>query len=105
MLFTNENISLMNKRFKIWLDSVNLNANSFSKLVNLNRSTVSHIISGRNKPSIDVLEKILVIYPDLNINWLITGFGSIKVKTDNIKKSVNKVVIFYEDSSYEELVN
>tara|TARA_E500000081_G_C5945651_1_gene267005 strand:+ start:53 stop:340 length:288 start_codon:yes stop_codon:yes gene_type:complete len=95
----------MNKRFKIWLDSVNLNANSFSKLVNLNRSTVSHIISGRNKPSIDVLEKILVIYPDLNINWLITGFGSIKVKTDNIKKSVNKVVIFYEDSSYEELVN
>ncbi len=104
-MFTNENISLMNKRFKIWLDSVNLNANSFSKLVNLNRSTVSHIISGRNKPSIDVLEKILVIYPDLNINWLITGFGSIKVKTDNIKKSVNKVVIFYEDSSYEELVN
>tara|TARA_E500000331_G_scaffold115368_1_gene112394 strand:- start:1466 stop:1753 length:288 start_codon:yes stop_codon:yes gene_type:complete len=95
----------MNKRFKIWLDSVNLNANSFSKLVNLNRSTVSHIISGRNKPSIDVLEKILVIYPDLNINWLITGFGCINVKTDNIKKSVNKVVIFYEDSSYEELVN
>ncbi len=104
-MFTNENISLMNKRFKIWLDSVNLNANSFSKLVNLNRSTVSHIISGRNKPSIDVLEKILVIYPDLNINWLITGFGCINVKTDNIKKSVNKVVIFYEDSSYEELVN
>ena len=104
-MFTNENINFMNKRFKIWLDSVNLNANSFSKLVNLNRSTVSHIISGRNKPSIDVLEKILAIYPDLNINWLITGFGSINVKTDNIKKSVNKVVIFYEDSSYEELVN
>jgi transcriptional regulator with XRE-family HTH domain len=105
LLFTNENIYLMNKRFKIWLDSVNLNANSFSKLVNLNRSTVSHIISGRNKPSIDVLEKILAIYPDLNINWLITGFGSINVKTENINKNVNKVVVFYEDSSYQELVN
>ena len=95
----------MNKRFKIWLDSVNLNANSFSKLVDLNRSTVSHIISGRNKPSIDVLEKILAIYPDLNINWLITGLGSINVKAENINKNVNKVVVFYEDSSYQEIVN
>ena len=103
---TNVNITKMNKRFKLWLESQNLNANSLSKLVDLNRSSISHIVNGRNKPSVDMLEKILSIYPNLNLNWLISGFGSMNIdQNTSDKKEINKVVVFYKDSSYDELNN
>ena len=105
-MYTNVNINKMNKRFKLWLESQNLNANSLSKLVDLNRSSISHIVNGRNKPSVDMLEKILSIYPNLNLNWLISGFGSMNIKQNTSeKKEINKVVVFYKDSSYDELNN
>ena len=96
----------MNKRFKLWLDSEGLNANLLSKLVDLNRSSISHIVNGRNKPSFDMLEKLISIYPNLNLNWLITGFGSMHInESTREKKEINKVVVFYKDSSYDELTN
>ena len=105
-MYTNVNITKMNKRFKLWLESQNLNANSLSKLVDLNRSSISHIVNGRNKPSVDMLEKILSIYPNLNLNWLISGFGSMDINQNTSdKKEINKVVVFYKDSSYDELNN
>lgn len=105
-MYTNVNINKMNKRFKLWLESQNLNANSLSKLVDLNRSSISHIVNGRNKPSVDMLEKILSIYPNLNLNWLISGFGSMNIdQNTSDKKEINKVVVFYKDSSYDELTN
>ena len=105
-MYTNVNINKMNKRFKLWLESQNLNANSLSKLVDLNRSSISHIVNGRNKPSVDMLEKILSIYPNLNLNWLISGFGSMNINQNTSeKKEINKVVVFYKDSSYDELNN
>jgi len=105
-MYTNVNINKMNKRFKLWLESQNLNANSLSKLVDLNRSSISHIVNGRNKPSVDMLEKILSIYPNLNLNWLISGFGSMNIdQNTSDKKEINKVVVFYKDSSYDELNN
>ena len=105
-MYTNVNITKMNKRFKLWLESQNLNANSLSKLVDLNRSSISHIVNGRNKPSVDMLEKILSIYPNLNLNWLISGFGSMNINQNTSdKREINKVVVFYKDSSYDELNN
>ena len=106
LMYTIVNIIKMNKRFKLWLDSEKLNANSLSKLVDLNRSSISHIVNGRNKPSIDMLEKILSIYPNLNLNWLITGFGTMHINESTREiKEINKVVVFYKDSSYDELTN
>lgn len=105
-MYTIVNMSKMNKRFKLWLDSEGLNANLLSKLVDLNRSSISHIVNGRNKPSFDMLEKILSIYPNLNLNWLITGFGTMHINESTRKiKEINKVVVFYKDSSYDELTN
>ena len=105
-MYTIVNILKMNKRFKLWLDSEGLNANLLSKLVDLNRSSISHIVNGRNKPSFDMLEKILSIYPNLNLNWLITGFGTMHINEfTREKKEINKVLVFYKDSSYDELTN
>ena len=54
----------------------------------------------------NTLEKILSIYPSLNLNWLITGIGTMYVNEfTREKKDINKVVVFYKDSSYDELIN
>lgn len=104
-MYTNVNTLKMNKRFQKWLDYNDINSNKLAEKINVSRATISHIISGRNKPSVDFLHKILKKYPDLNLNWLVTGVGSMKID-DNIKKRiVDKVVVFYEDSSYQELIN
>jgi len=98
----------MNTRFKKWMKLVDINANSLALLINVNRSTISHILSGRNKPSIDILDKILDKYPDLNTNWLISGVGNISINTKSElidKKHIDKIMVFYNNSSYEEVIN
>jgi len=51
------------------------NAASFSEKLGVQRSSLSHLLSARNKPSVDFLEKLLAVYPSLSITWLITGKG------------------------------
>lgn len=45
------------------------------------RSGISHILSGRNYPSFDFLQRLLVRFPKLNAEWLILGQGSIYKST------------------------
>lgn len=104
-MYTNVNTLKMNKRFQKWLDYNDINSNKLAEKINVSRATISHIISGRNKPSVDFLHKILKKYPDLNLNWLVTGVGSMKIDNNIKKRIVDKVVVFYEDSSYQELIN
>ena len=104
-MYTNVNMVKMNKRFQKWLNYNDLNSNKLAENINVSRATISHIMSGRNKPSVDFLHKILNKYPDLNLNWLVTGNGSMKIDNNIKKRIVDKVVVFYEDSSYQELVN
>ena len=73
----------------------------------VNRATISHILSGRNKPSIDFLEKLLNAYPNINANWLISGIGYMQNKLEQkevlVSKKIGKVVVFYDDNSFEQL--
>ena len=46
------------------------------------RSGISHILSGRNYPSFDFLQKLLILFPRLNAEWLILGQGSMYKTTD-----------------------
>lgn len=95
----------MHLRIKKWLDLNNQKASELANNIGVNRATISHILSGRNKPSIDFLEKLLNVYPEINANWLITGTGSIYlVDTSYIKKkNINKVLVFFDDNSFDEL--
>ena len=97
----------MHLRIKKWIKYKGLKSSSFADEIGVNRATVSHILSGRNKPSIDFIEKMIRSFPDLNIDWLIIGFGFMK-KLDNSKesqqvKTINKIVVFYDDNSFEEI--
>jgi len=67
----------MINRFKSLLEQLNLTPSEFADRIGVQRSSVSHVMSGRNKPSIDFLEKILIVFPDIDTTWLITGKSSL----------------------------
>ena len=97
----------MHDRIKKWMEFQKLKPSEFADNISVNRATISHILSGRNKPSIDFLQKLLKNYPKLNANWLITGIGFMEKNSNkqeiNTKKSIGKVVVFYNDKSFDEL--
>jgi DNA-binding XRE family transcriptional regulator len=59
-----------------------LSHSQFAEKVGIQRSTVSHIIKDRNKPSMRVCENILARFTDINPDWLYTGKGNM-VKNEN----------------------
>jgi transcriptional regulator with XRE-family HTH domain len=97
----------MYERLKNWMESEGFKPSALADTIGVNRSTISHILSGRNKPSIDFLEKLLSAYPNINANWLISGIGymqnDIKKKEVISNKKIGKVVVFYDDNSFEQL--
>ena len=69
-------------RLKQWIENKSLTAIEFSEEVGIQRSSLSHLFSGRNKPSVDVLIKIKNTYPEIDLEWLITGIEAIN-KTES----------------------
>lgn len=52
-----------------------LSSSQFADKIGVQRSSVSHVLSGRNKPGFDFIQKILHAFPNLDADWLITGEG------------------------------
>ncbi len=65
----------MISRIKHILEQKNLPPSRFADKIGVPRSTISHILSGRNKPSLEVTQKILNAFPDIPIEWLLQGKG------------------------------
>ena len=65
----------MNQRILQFLAAENITQAQFADTIEVARATVSHVIAGRNKPGFDFIESISHHYPELNIEWLITGKG------------------------------
>lgn len=63
------------------MNKLNVNAAQFAEEIGVQRSSISHFLSGRNNPSLDVLRKILMAYPQINAQWLISGEGNM-MKSD-----------------------
>ena len=57
------------------LQKEELSSSQFADKIGVQRSSVSHVLSGRNKPGFDFINKILDAFPALNADWLITGRG------------------------------
>lgn len=66
----------MKERLGQLLDLEQITPSKFADIIGVQRSSVSHVISGRNKPSFDFLQKTLKAFPGLNADWLILGEGS-----------------------------
>lgn len=63
-------------RIKTVIDENELSAAAFADKIGVQRSSISHILSGRNKPSLDFILKILHAFPAVESNWLLLGAES-----------------------------
>jgi len=66
----------MKDRLLQLLDLEQITPSKFADIIGVQRSSVSHVISGRNKPSFDFLQKTLTAFPGLNAAWLMLGEGT-----------------------------
>lgn len=66
----------INSRIKDLILKEGLTASLFADKIGVLRSSLSHILSGRNKPGADFLEKLIISCPTINANWLLTGIGN-----------------------------
>lgn len=66
----------MKARLERILSEKSLSANKLAELLNVQPSGISHILSGRNKPSLDFIVKLLSVFPDISPDWFILGKGN-----------------------------
>lgn len=57
------------------MDYKSINAGELASMLDVQRSNISHILNGRNKPGAAFIEKMLTVFPDLDARWLLTGEG------------------------------
>lgn len=115
------NIEFTNRLKKV-MEYHGLTASLFADKIAVQRSSISHILSGRNKPSLDFILKVTNTFKDVDIYWLLNGKGSFpkeaKVATQNVattstlfdsehkpsiqEKKIQRIVVFYSDGTFDE---
>jgi transcriptional regulator with XRE-family HTH domain len=70
------NIDDFIKRLEFVLDYYNLSASAFADRINVQRSSLSHLLSGRNKPSLDFIIKVIEVFPEVDLYWILNGKGT-----------------------------
>lgn len=107
------------KRLERILQFYELSASAFADKINVQRSSISHLLTGRNKPSLEFVLKVVKTFPEVNLYWLLNGKGSFPQKTTTGSssptaksavesktaqvgsKNIQKIIIFYDDGSFE----
>lgn len=105
------------------MDYYQLSAAAFADKINVQRSSISHLLSGRNKPSLDFVLKVLEEFKEVELYWLLNGRG-IFPKTEetiassppisdvttqvlaqnSITKKIDRIIIFYNDGTFKNYV-
>lgn len=75
------------KRLEIIMDSYGYSSSLFADKIGVQRSSLSHLLSGRNKPSLDFVMKIISVFPEVDLYWILNGKG------DFPKKEISKTFI------------
>ena len=118
-MINNEDFSI---RLQKVIDYYEETASGFAEKIGVQRSSISHILSGRNKPSLDFVMKVLQAYPQVELYWLLNGKGyfpklndsshpnismekqemdkSFSQNNNKIENTIEKIVIFYKDGTF-----
>ena len=109
------NYSEITSRIMDFVASLEISATEFANQVGIPRSSLSHLQSGRNKPTLELIHKIILRYPELDLMWILKGeiqeveYSSSPSKqpsdisTPNEihnKKDVESIVWFYTDGTF-----
>jgi transcriptional regulator with XRE-family HTH domain len=88
----------MKDRLLNFLKEQNLSATRFADEIGVQRSSISHILSGRNKPSYDFIYKTLDRYSNINAEWLINGKGNMyKPEVSHEEQDITGKDLFSDD--------
>ena len=78
------------KRLEVILDYYGLNASTFADKIGVQRSSLSHLLSGRNKPSLDFILKIIDVFPEVDLYWILNGKGTFPKNNEKKEKIVEE---------------
>jgi len=74
----------LNKRVLSIMEAKQLTRSGFSAALEVSLPVLTHISSGRNKPGLELIQKLLTTFPDLDPDWLLLGKGQMFRKTQEI---------------------
>ena len=89
----------INDRFTKILEYSGFTASEFADEIDVQRSSISHIISGRNKPSLEFIVKIKNRFPEISWDWIILGQGEMLQNNSALSTSESKLNLEEENSS------
>ncbi|MCE2741933.1 MAG: hypothetical protein LW669_10670 [Sphingobacteriales bacterium] len=84
----------LNKRVLSVMESKSMSKSAFAALIDISLPVLTHIGSGRNKPGLEMIAKILTHFPDISPDWLILGNGGMyrkEVEVPNITKELEEI--------------
>lgn len=121
---------VMKERIKQFMDYMTLSAAELADQIGVQRSNVSHVMTGRNNPSSSFLEKLLLTFPELDARWLIVGEGQMlrgkedkrqlseeknlftdvnekkvqvaQLPSTNLTSEIDRIVIFYKNRTFKD---
>ncbi len=70
-------MSTIGDRIRLLMHFKKLNATQLADILQVQRSSISHILTGRNKPSLDFVQKVISEFPEVSYDWLINGAGNL----------------------------
>ncbi len=110
----------ISERIALIIHTHQMTNSTFADKLDIQRSSVSHVLSGRNKPSLDFLAKVVQHFPRVDANWLLTGVSGAKNASEtnqnsknetiteaeahdsNKERKIKKIIHYYTDNSFEE---
>lgn len=83
------NMYEFSKRLQQIFDYYDLNASAFADKIDVGRASISHLLSGRNKPSLDFVMRVIKTFPEVELYWLLNGKGSFPANSPAATKAEN----------------
>lgn len=122
ILFTMINSDQFAERLRAVMDFYQLTASQFADKIDVQKSSISHLLSGRNKPSLEFVMKVIKSFDEVELYWLLNGKG-VFPKPSNTEEgsspilnqkltqkklpdfsessnSIERIVIFFKDGTF-----
>lgn len=123
------NTSEFAERLRKIMDHYQLTSSAFADKVQVQRSSISHLLSGRNKPSLDFVMKVVKTFDQVELYWLLNGKGVFPTQAaisesepsasahprqhvpvspaeqlnfESLSGPVERIVIFFKDGTFKE---
>lgn len=86
-------------RIKLIIETEGVTQAAFAESTGINTSTLNHVLTGRNNPSIEVITKILNTYPQYESEWLLHGNGSMWTEAYSEERAKSSTISLFQGTT------